>query len=232
MALGRGRHHDVMMKMPVYVRPMPPQRLDMDWDMCKQQPINHPRGVHLLELLIVPASRECVVVPQDDPLVSVQSRHDPSDPTTCVLSPHGHVAQVVAVILWTHNFVPILDQRLIHLLVRVEGTCWRPIRQYEGLPDVGVVEVRIRRDPDSVCHCCMSNCVDGLGTHITYECTHLAYILPPQLRLRGQHDRRTCTLRLQLLDDLCPFTHAVFSCIRWRSPASLTLPHIPPCRQF
>ena len=54
--------------------------------------------------------------------------------------------------------------------------------------------------------------------------TTLQTLLPPEFRLRRQHDRRTRALGLQFLDNLRSLTH-VLLLICWGSPASSSIPH-------
>ena len=123
--------------MTVNIHPEPAQALWVDRYVREDHPVQNSDPVNLIEVFQVLFRREDVMVPPDQPQMSVESGH-----STDVTLLHGNVAEVVDVILRPDDRVPPLDHVLVHLLDRRELPQRRPVLPFER-EDVRVPEVGI-----------------------------------------------------------------------------------------
>lgn len=144
----------VQVSMHVGVEPRDTQ--GMEWNVREDRPIKHPSGLDLLKPPGIHAGMKHIMIPHEEALVATQERHDAIQG----LLMHGHVAEVIDVILRLHDRIPSVDHGLIHLLDRAELRS-EEVMVFLGigppeLEDIRVTEVSVRCEPD-VHHYVMSN---------------------------------------------------------------------------
>src|SRR3990167_9947331 len=102
--------------MPVTIRGEASKTEGMHWNMRKQDIIQHPHCTDFLKPhRQVILNLEDIMVAKDEALVAIQPPHQLE-----VGLFHGHISEVIRMITWLHNRVPLLNHQLIHFIRRGE----------------------------------------------------------------------------------------------------------------
>lgn len=119
----------------------------MNRNVGENDPIEHIARLDLFKLPKIPATRQLVMIAQTDPLMAVESRHYGVYLASLISPRHRHIAQMIHMILGTHDLVPALDHGFVHLFNGGEVPHRTPICPFES-QNVRMIEVRIADEED------------------------------------------------------------------------------------